>query len=52
MVYEPIEILLGEYRGGEAINVLLMQAAWILGLWILERFVWHRVQTAIEIQGG
>lgn len=52
MVYEPIAILLGEYRGGEAINVLLMQAAWILGLWILECFVWHRVQTAIEIQGG
>lgn len=52
MVYEPVAILLGQYRGNQISSVLMMQALWIGVLWIVERIVWHKVQKQIEIQGG
>lgn len=52
MVYEPIAILLGRYELRQTCYTIGMQIFCVLVFTILEKYIWHRVQTQIEVQGG
>ncbi len=52
VTYEPLSIYLGRLTLRESIVVLAMQAAWIVALSILERFMWRGVQKHITAYGG
>ena len=52
VTYEPISVYLGRTDLRGSLQVLLMQAAWIAALHLLERFIWSRAQRVVTIQGG
>lgn len=52
MVYEPIAILLNYYERSEMISIVALQIVWILFFMVLEKIIWKRLQTHIEVQGG
>lgn len=50
MYYEGIAVYLGQ--AGNPVQALLVQAAWLLGLILLEKIVWTRAQRRIYVLGG
>lgn len=42
LVYYPVRVLTGEASGAEMLRVLGVQAAWVLGLWVVRRALWRR----------
>lgn len=52
VTFEPVSIYLGKTSVSGALNVILTQAVWIVGLVLLERFVWSRATKVVTIHGG
>ncbi|MBQ4434837.1 MAG: ABC-2 family transporter protein [Clostridia bacterium] len=48
----PIRLYTGEYAVSQAGLILLRQAGWTVALLLLGRFMWHRNQQRLVIQGG
>jgi len=51
-VYQPMAVYLGRVPVDEIGTSLLMQLFWIAVLFAAERFVWHRAQSKMAVQGG
>ena len=52
MAFEPIQIFLATVSISESLIILGRQALWLLGLWLIERFVWSRIKNNVFVQGG
>ena len=52
MAFEPIQIFLATVTVSQAFTIILRQVAWLLGLWLIERFVWSRIKHNVFVQGG
>lgn len=52
IVHEPITIWLGQVRGRDIVITFIMQAFWLLVLYLAERYLWNFIKKKIEIQGG
>ena len=50
--FEPINIFLGKISYAEACNVIFFQLIWLAILIAIERWLWHRAQNTIVVQGG
>ncbi len=48
----PLEIYIGRIPPIDALSILAIQAAWILGFAILLSFVWRRARRRVIVQGG
>ena len=51
-VYEPVCIWLGRYTHAECIRLLILELIWILAVTVLEKWLWNRIGTVLEIEGG
>ena len=52
MLYTPVMIYLGKYTGEALAVVLLRQMVWILLLYMLGTFLWHRITRRLIVLGG
>lgn len=52
IVFEPIAIFLGKYPLPECTNLIGLQLMWIFIFVLFEKFIWHRIQKEIVVQGG
>lgn len=52
IVSTPLTIYLGKATGSEAIWLLVLQAAWLTGLWFFANWAWRTAFNTVEIQGG
>ncbi|KEO81445.1 hypothetical protein EL26_20425 [Tumebacillus flagellatus] len=52
MVYVPVSIYTGALRGAEAWVQVGIQAAWLLGVFLLVRWTWSRAMRKVTIFGG
>jgi ABC-2 type transport system permease protein len=52
MFQSPIDVLSGRVIGLEAVQVLGVQAAWLVGLVLLTRVVLWRGAQRLVVQGG
>ena len=52
MIQLPIEIFLGDRRGGDAVGALLLQAFWAIALLALGRVMLRAADRKLVIQGG
>jgi ABC-2 type transport system permease protein len=52
LAYYPAMIYLGKIEGAELAQGLLVQAAWVLGLIVLSRFLYHRGLRHYSAYGG
>lgn len=52
VLFIPMEMYLGRLSMNQIIFNLCLQVLWLLGLLLLERFVWYRAQKKIVVQGG
>lgn len=52
VTFEPISLYLGRLAPGTEWQVPAFQICWILGLVLLEKIMWSRIQRKIEIYGG
>jgi ABC-type uncharacterized transport system permease subunit len=50
--YVPMAIFSGHLNGAAAIEAVLGQAAWFIGLTLFARLIWQRVHRFLVIQGG
>jgi ABC-2 type transport system permease protein len=50
--YTPLAIFTGLHSGGAIGNALLIQTAWIVGLFIATRLIWSRIHRHLVVQGG
>ncbi|WP_270169492.1 ABC transporter permease [Paenibacillus sp. SYP-B4298] len=50
--FEPISIYLGKYALHQIVNLLLLQAGWLVVLILIEKIVWMRVQHKLAVHGG
>ncbi len=51
-IYTPVSIYMGWFVGAEAYQLMLEQAAWVLGLAILGRLLMFKSLKQLEVQGG
>lgn len=51
-IFEPINIFLGKATPDQAVNVILLQFAWLIILLTAERIVWYYAQKVVTVQGG
>lgn len=49
-VYEPVCIWLGRYTHAECIRLLILELIWILAVTVLEKWLWNRIGTVLEIE--
>lgn len=52
IIFEPINICLGNISIREGYNVLLIQCIWILSLYLLSKLIWSKAQSKIIVHGG
>ena len=52
MVYTPVMVYLGKYKGGELSAVLLRQVIWIVLLYGLGSFLWQKITKRLVVLGG
>lgn len=52
MYYVPTQIFLGKYAGLHGIAMILIQVAWIIGLYGLIQFIWPRAMKHFSAVGG
>lgn len=52
MAFEPLQIFLATVSAQEGVVIVLRQLGWLLGLWLVERLVWHRIKANVFVQGG
>ena len=45
-------IWLGRYTHAECIRLLILELIWILAVTVLEKWLWNRIGTVLEIEGG
>lgn len=50
--FEPISIYLGKVSAMQALNTILLQLMWIVGLTVLEKIIWSKAQQVVTVQGG
>lgn len=48
----PVSIYIGRLEGADALRGLAVQAAWVVILGLLVRFVWSRAMRKVVVQGG
>lgn len=48
----PAALYLGQATGSEALRLLMIQLAWVVGLWFAARFIWRGALRALTIHGG
>lgn len=51
-VYLPTQIFLGRVEGRELVSMLLLQAVWIVVMWIVAKLFFHFAIKKVTIQGG
>ena len=52
IVYTPLSIYLGTVQGAALWQAVAVQIGWIIGLWLLARWLWLPATRALEVQGG
>lgn len=52
MVYTPVMIYLGKYKGMELLFVMARQAVWIVLLYVLGSLIWKQVTKRLVVLGG
>ncbi|WP_027085493.1 ABC transporter permease [Cohnella panacarvi] len=50
--YEPIAIYLSKYSISSSLNIIGLEALWLILLYTVERIVWRRVNHRISVYGG
>lgn len=50
--YTPGRIYLGLVSGADALRALATQAAWVVLILLLGRYLWNRTKRFVELQGG
>lgn len=50
--YVPAAIYVGRIGGSEIVQVLVVEVAWVAGLYVVLRLVWSRAHRRVVIQGG
>jgi ABC-2 type transport system permease protein len=50
--FEPINIYLGRVTSSDAVLIILVQVVWLVVLWLVEQFMWSKIQTKLTVQGG
>ncbi len=50
--FAPLSIFLGKVEYMESVKLILLQAVWIMILFVAQRIVWHRGVEKLVIQGG
>jgi ABC-2 type transport system permease protein len=50
--YTPISIFTGVISGDDIWQALLVQTAWVLGLFLATRLIWGRIHRYLIVQGG
>ena len=51
-IYTPVSIYMGWVKDGQALDLLLQQAAWVAGLFLLGKIVMNNALKQLEVQGG
>jgi len=51
-LYFPVSVYMGKVTGGELARGLLIQASWVLAVYALARFAWHRGIKKYSAVGG
>ncbi len=52
MIYSPVMIYLGKYRGNDLLFVLLRQVFWVVGLYVVGSIIWNQVTKRLVVLGG
>ncbi len=52
IVWVPASAYSGRLAGTELLRTLAVDAAWVLALWFLGRWIWSRAMYKVTIQGG
>lgn len=50
--YTPLAIYNGVLNGSALSTALLVQTAWMVGLFVVARFIWSRIHHSLIVQGG
>jgi len=50
--YTPLAIFTGVHAGDAMWTALLIQSAWIVGLFVFSRIIWSRIHRHLVVQGG
>jgi ABC-2 type transport system permease protein len=50
--HAPLSIYIGKIRDLEALNTILLQAVWMIALFICSRFLWSRSKRHLMVHGG
>jgi ABC-2 type transport system permease protein len=51
-IYTPISIYMGWAKGDEVYSLLLQQLGWVIGLFLLGKWVMSKALKQLEVQGG
>ncbi len=51
-IYTPVSIYMGWVQGPQAVDLILQQALWVLGLFFLGKLLMVRSLKQLEVQGG
>ncbi len=51
-IYTPVSIYMGWEQGEAAVSLILQQAAWVIGLFILGKWLMVQSLKQLEVQGG
>ena len=52
IVYAPTQVYIGGLSSGEVLRILLVQCCWIVGLFLLQEFLWRKSVRKIVVHGG
>lgn len=50
--YTPLAIFTSVITGDALWNALLIQTAWMIGLFVMSRLIWNRIHRHLVVQGG
>jgi len=51
-IHTPVSIYMGWVKGPQAVDLILQQAAWVAGLFLVGRFLMGKALKQLEVQGG
>ena len=52
LTFDPLQIYLEKITIPESIRVILLQLAWIIVTFVLEKIIWTRARRVVTVQGG
>ncbi|QOS76719.1 ABC-2 family transporter protein [Paenibacillus sp. JNUCC31] len=52
IIFEPINMYLGNLSIDEGYKILLLQCVWIVSLYLLSKLIWSKAQSKIIVHGG